>query len=261
MPCYADTIVRIKYVSFHENKKINSLVVWALGAYPERDYKTQAVCEKDNFFCVGGKIVSGFYGSNKRAKMIVLISMHLAIFNKVSESNKCPLKVFLVGIPQEKPNEVKDDAIFKILESLVFVVGQLEIIENEFYVYAKAINYINMRFSSKKRYLDGDVSHDSVACKSSIRSKLLVTYQNIVGDSEEKTDDFNGSFDDGFVDIDNNYFSEGDNVLSDYNQDEVEKSSKDSVDKNRGSRNKGKGPVRRSLHSNLSLYGSGYGKV
>ena len=92
--------------------------------------------------------------------MTVSTSTHVVILNKVVESNKCPLKVSLVGIPQEMPSEVKDDIIVKILvtdyvgqecsfivngvfpgnnsrfahlkdtmrpqESLVFVVGQME---------------------------------------------------------------------------------------------------------------------------------------
>ncbi|CAG8700001.1 21334_t:CDS:1, partial [Dentiscutata erythropus] len=35
-------------------------------------------------------------------------------------------------------------------ESLIFVVGQLEIIGNKFYIYANDINYVNTWFSNKK---------------------------------------------------------------------------------------------------------------
>ena len=76
MPCYADTIVRIKYVKQHVKADLGFSTVWALGAYPveredyeielvlfvpvdsnDRDSETQAIFEKDNFFAVGGKIV------------------------------------------------------------------------------------------------------------------------------------------------------------------------------------------------------------
>src|SRR6185436_15753613 len=104
--------------------------------------------------------------------MTVLTSTHVMIL-KAPELNKCPLKISLVGIPQKTPSEIKDDIVIEILvsdyviqecdfiikvvfssqdsrlahlkknirpqESLVFVVGQMEIINNEFYVCARDI--------------------------------------------------------------------------------------------------------------------------
>ncbi|CAG8494179.1 11123_t:CDS:2, partial [Diversispora eburnea] len=188
----------------HVREDLKFLVVWALGAYPieredydiemalfvplnpdEIDQETQAIFEKDKFFL-----------------MTLSMSTHLAILNKVVESNKCPLNVSLVGIPQEMPNEIKDDTIIKTLvtdysgqennfiinvvfssrnsrlthlkdiicpqESLIFVVGQMEIIDNEFYVYAKDVN------SSMSRNLT--------------RAKLLVTHKNIVSNLKDKSE-------------------------------------------------------------------------
>ncbi|CAG8500625.1 10363_t:CDS:2 [Dentiscutata erythropus] len=162
-----------------------SLVVWALGAYPvvreyydiemslfvplnaeERDLETQAVFEKDNFFCVGGKIIPGFYNGSKRAKAV--------------ESNKCPLKVSLVGVPQEIPCEIKDDTVIKTL--VTDFSGQDMIRPHEY------VNYVDTRLNSKKKVLDGNVSQNSSVFKSSIRSRLLASHQNMVGDSEEKLD-------------------------------------------------------------------------
>ena len=92
MPCYADTIVRVKFVKQYEKEKDDSslLVVWAFATYPverddreiemtlfvpvnieERDNETQAIFEKDSFYSVGGKIIPGFYNGNKRAKVLV----------------------------------------------------------------------------------------------------------------------------------------------------------------------------------------------
>ena len=91
MPCYTDTIVRIKYVKHHIKEDSDLLVVQALDTYPvecedyeielvlfvpanlnDRDSEVQAVFEKDKFFSVGGKIVPGLYGGNKRAKVFVV---------------------------------------------------------------------------------------------------------------------------------------------------------------------------------------------
>ncbi|KAF0548095.1 hypothetical protein F8M41_000152 [Gigaspora margarita] len=322
-----------------KNKKINSLVVWAFGTYPveredydiemslfmplnsdERDSETQAIFEKDNFFSVGGKIVPRFYNGNKRAKMIVSTSTHVTILNKVVESNKCPLKISLVEIPQELPNEIKDNTIIKMLvsdfsgqeynfimrvvflchnswlmrlkdmihpqESLIFIVGQLEIIENEFYIYAKDGNYVDTHFSNKKKFFDGNVSQGSSTLKNSIRSKLLNTHQNIIGDSEVKlpnttlddSKDFEDSSDLNFVgshsvkrarvdasersfdkslsNIDHESYANTDDCSVEDDQEVVEGSVKNNKDKKNNLRSKGKEPVERSLHSNSGLYGS-----
>ncbi|CAG8448880.1 14394_t:CDS:2 [Cetraspora pellucida] len=238
MPCYADTIVRIKYVKQNVNEDINSLIVWALGTYPvdsedydiemslfvpidqaDRDLDSQAVFIKDNFFSVGGKIVPGFYEGNKRAKMTVSTSTHLTIHNRVDASNKCPLKISLIGIPQEMPNEINGDGIIQTLvtdyagqeynfsmkvvfpcnhsrfsflknnirprESFIFVVGQMEIISNEFYVYAKDVNYIDAQFLNKKSSFGCGGSQTS-SSKKNIRSKLLATHQSFLEISKVK---------------------------------------------------------------------------
>ncbi|CAG8706975.1 4390_t:CDS:1, partial [Ambispora leptoticha] len=81
MPCYADTIVRVKYVRQTTKDDSNLIVVWAVGLYPvgcedskiemvlfvpinfsDRDPEAQAIFERDGFYSVGGKIVSGYYG-------------------------------------------------------------------------------------------------------------------------------------------------------------------------------------------------------
>lgn len=45
MLCYADMIVRIKYIKQHVKEDSDSLVVWALGAYPveREDYNIELV--------------------------------------------------------------------------------------------------------------------------------------------------------------------------------------------------------------------------
>ncbi|CAG8629475.1 12742_t:CDS:2, partial [Racocetra persica] len=185
----------------------------------ERDSETQAVFEKDSFYSVGGKIVPGFYEGNKRPKMTVSISTCVTI-NKVANSNKCPLKISMVGIPQESPRVIANDenAIFNMLindyagqeynfvvkvvflhlnsrlshlkttirpqESFVFVVGQLEVIDNDFYIYAKDINFINIHLLSKQKVSDNSSTRNSSEVINTTRSKLLSTHRNLVGNTK-----------------------------------------------------------------------------
>ncbi|CAG8836878.1 6288_t:CDS:2, partial [Cetraspora pellucida] len=111
---------------------------WAVGMYPvgnedclielvlfvlidgeERDLDTQAIFEKDEFYSVRGKIVPGKYNNDIRPKMIVSSSTQLRILDKVPLLNRCPLKVSLVSIIQETPNEIKNNvnAIFEMVIS------------------------------------------------------------------------------------------------------------------------------------------------
>ncbi|CAG8485119.1 9558_t:CDS:1, partial [Scutellospora calospora] len=69
MPCFADTIVKIKYVKQNTKEKSDLISIWAIGAYPigqedceieltlflstnlkKRDTDTQAIFEKDEFY-------------------------------------------------------------------------------------------------------------------------------------------------------------------------------------------------------------------
>ncbi|CAG8572229.1 2313_t:CDS:2 [Diversispora eburnea] len=86
--------------------------------------------------------------------MTVSTSTHLTILNKVVESNKCPLKISLVEIPQEIPTEVEDDTVINIL--VTDYSGQ-------------EYNFI----------MKSNVPHDILASRNSARTKLLITHQNI----------------------------------------------------------------------------------
>ncbi|CAG8629824.1 13725_t:CDS:2, partial [Cetraspora pellucida] len=216
MPCYADTIVRVKVVRQTTKHESDLIIVWAIGVYPvgredseiemvlfapinysDRDPETQAIFEKDGFYSVGGKIVPGYYGSNKRPK-----------------SNKCPLKISLIGIPQELPKVVENDenAIFNVLvndyvgqdysfivkvaflhsnprlghlkstvrphDSLIFVVGQLEVIDNDFYIYAKDINFVDLSYFKRKSLDESNLRNPSEVVNVT-RSKLLFTHRKV----------------------------------------------------------------------------------
>ncbi|CAG8725310.1 7138_t:CDS:2, partial [Cetraspora pellucida] len=171
MPCNANMIVKIKVVV--ESVKENLVVVWAIGLYSvgtedfdlkEKDHDTQVTFQKDEYFSVNGKI------------MTVSTSTHLKILDKVLISNRCSLKVSLVGIVQETSDfKDKENSVIKVSvtdyshqeynfvvnvifqyldfcfkglasfihpkETLVFVIGQIEFIENDIYIYAQDINH------------------------------------------------------------------------------------------------------------------------
>ncbi|CAG8466466.1 15936_t:CDS:2 [Dentiscutata erythropus] len=150
--------------------------------------------------------------------MTVSSSTNVAILDKVATSNKCLLKVSLVGVPQEMPNEVKDDGIIQTLvtdyasqehnfimkvifplhnscfvhvkdniqpqESLIFVVRQIEIINNEFYVYANSINLIDTQFLNKRNVILGNGVN-----------QLMATYQNVSENSKKVEHDVASSSD------------------------------------------------------------------
>ncbi|CAG8468432.1 8663_t:CDS:2 [Cetraspora pellucida] len=231
MPCNADSIVKIKVTK--ETVKEKLLVVWAIGVYPvgikdceielilfvpvkteERDPATQAIFERDEYFSVGGKIVPDYYNKNIKPRMTVSTSTHLKILSKVPASNKCPLKVSLVGIIEKVPEFKNDeDAVIKVLvtdysrrdysffvtvvfryldsrfkglvslirprESIIFVVGQMEIIENVLYVFGQEVNWVDTRFNSKKREYDINNEQISSSTTNSARSKLLSVHQSI----------------------------------------------------------------------------------
>lgn len=117
MPICADTIVKIKFVKQTEQDKF--LNVWPIGTYPvdqnneielilfipknveDREEDTQAIFEKDEYFSVGGKIVPEKRNDNIRPKMTVATSTRIFINNVIPLSNRCPLKISLIGTAQE----------------------------------------------------------------------------------------------------------------------------------------------------------------
>ncbi|CAG8789294.1 4848_t:CDS:2, partial [Racocetra persica] len=183
---------KIKLV--RQNETNNQMMsVWAIGSYigqddneiemtiyipinPEdHDPDTQAIFKRDEYYLIGGKIISTHYAGITRPKMTVSASKYLIFLNKDSMSNKSPLKVSLVGIPQKMPTEFNDtDAILETVmtdyingqereytinivfpynnprfshlkttirpyESEIFIIGLMEIIDHNLYVYTKEI--------------------------------------------------------------------------------------------------------------------------
>ncbi|CAG8771233.1 5175_t:CDS:2 [Cetraspora pellucida] len=230
MPSHIDTIVKITQVRQSFKEELKLMVVWAIGVYPvgsedrememvlfvpiddeERDPNTQSVFEKNEFYSVGGKVVSESYNGNLRLKMTVTSLTHLTIKRDLG-SNRCPLKVSLVGVVQDTVKEVNDEnAIFGVLvkdyvsqdcsfmvkvvfpyhnsrfkhfknsirpnESVLFIIGQMEIIQGDLYAYAADISYVNINFMAKRKISSSDSSQTTTELHRSVRSKLLTAHQ------------------------------------------------------------------------------------
>ncbi|RHZ76727.1 hypothetical protein Glove_194g54 [Diversispora epigaea] len=92
MPCCVDTIVKIKQVCITDKKETNLTVIWTIGTYPvevedrdmemvlvvpfdkfERDFNTQSVFRKDEYYSIDRKITPESYNDNLKLKMIVVI--------------------------------------------------------------------------------------------------------------------------------------------------------------------------------------------
>ncbi|RIB16354.1 hypothetical protein C2G38_2190154 [Gigaspora rosea] len=128
MPCYLDTIVKIKHVKQNETKDAKSISVWAIGMYPtglenneieiglyvpcnrdDQDHDSQAMFRRDEYYSVSRKIVPNRYAGCVKPKMSVATSTHLTIAGRALESNKCPLKVSLIGSAQGNPTAIDID--------------------------------------------------------------------------------------------------------------------------------------------------------
>ncbi|CAG8467177.1 5046_t:CDS:2 [Cetraspora pellucida] len=146
-------------------------------------------------------------------EMTVSTSTHLRILSKVPASNKCLLKVSFVEIVKEVPQfKNEKNAVIKVLvtdysrrnysfvvtvvfqysdshfkglaslirprESVVFVISQMEIIENVLYVSGQDVNWREYNINNEQV---------SLATTNSARSKLLSVHKNIFKetDSEE----------------------------------------------------------------------------
>ncbi|CAG8824791.1 24412_t:CDS:2, partial [Dentiscutata erythropus] len=106
------------------------------------------------------------------------------------QCNKCPLKVSLVEVPQKIPIEIKDTEesvikhLYQTILSIIFVVGQIEIIANELYDYANDINFIDTHFITKKKELPDTELPSTNPIPNPTRYKLLNVHQTIIQNSE-----------------------------------------------------------------------------
>ncbi|CAG8592970.1 24137_t:CDS:2 [Cetraspora pellucida] len=207
MPCYVDTIVKINQVRQSDKEESKLTVVWRIGTYPvesencdmemvlfvpinefERDCNMQSVFEKNEYYSVGGKVVPGSYNGKLRLKMTVASSTHLTI-KRDPGSNRCPLKVSLVGVAQDTAKEVNDEnAIVRVL--VKDYVGQ----SNSFIVNI-VFPYTNSRFKHLMNSLrpnesvlfvigqmekkDSSSSQTTPGLYKSVRSRLLNAHQSV----------------------------------------------------------------------------------
>ncbi|CAG8582707.1 15989_t:CDS:2, partial [Cetraspora pellucida] len=214
----------------------------------DRDPDSQAIFEKNKYYAISEKIVPENYRGVKRLKMTVATSTYINI-NKEPNSNNCPLKISLVGVAQGEPQEVKNDenAIIKTLvndytnqeynftvhvtyphlssrfrhfknsirpkESMLFVVSEMEVIQDELYVYVRDINYINTHLAIKRQTSESSHSQLPMTSSKLTRSKLLATHRNIIEESEKVTEILNSTNSDN-VSLSQSNMSESDHKPS-----------------------------------------------
>ncbi|CAG8495904.1 25553_t:CDS:2 [Gigaspora rosea] len=208
MPCFATTIVKISQVRLYVKDEINSAVVWAVGNYPieqetnsmviimfvpidpnKRDPDSQAVFEKDHYYVVSGKIVPEIYRGIKKVKMTISTSTCVkAVPNdenavvKVSTNDYTTQNVnFVVNIvfPYTNSRFQHFKTSIRPTESLLFVVGELEIIKDNIYIYAKDINYVETHIEVKKQVFDSNNSQTSTMSSTSTRPSTSANTINL----------------------------------------------------------------------------------
>ncbi|CAG8787401.1 1277_t:CDS:2, partial [Racocetra persica] len=138
--------------------------------YKDRDPESQAIFKRNQYYSVGGKIVPGSHDGIP--KMTVSTSTHVTISDRAPNSNKCPLSISLVGVPQKMPIEIKDTES-SVIETLISdYVGKL-------YNYPVKITFPHN--NSRFKYLKPTIRpQESIIFASSstnpIRSKLLYVH-------------------------------------------------------------------------------------
>ncbi|RIB07702.1 hypothetical protein C2G38_2252460 [Gigaspora rosea] len=200
MPCFATTIVKISQVRLYVKDEINSAVVWAVGNYPieqetnsmviimfvpidpnKRDPDSQAVFEKDHYYVVSGKIVPEIYRGIKKVKVKAVPNDENAVV-KVSTNDYTTQNVnFVVNIvfPYTNSRFQHFKTSIRPTESLLFVVGELEIIKDNIYIYAKDINYVETHIEVKKQVFDSNNSQTSTMSSTSTRPSTSANTINL----------------------------------------------------------------------------------
>ncbi|CAG8562645.1 17777_t:CDS:2 [Dentiscutata erythropus] len=242
MLCYVNTIVKISQVCQSDKEESKLTVVWAIGLYPvgseereiemvlfilmvdyDRDPNSQSVFVKNEYYSVGKKAIPGSYNNNLRLKITVVSFTHLVIRRDLG-SNRCLLKVSLVGVIQDAAQEINDEnAMVKVLVkdyvgqsssfivrvifpyhnnrfkyllnsvrpyvSVLFVIGLMEVIHKELYVYAVETSYIDSCFLDKKKVNNSNDSQSSLVLYKSIHSRLLAAHNDVSENSSEEIND------------------------------------------------------------------------
>ncbi|RIB05554.1 hypothetical protein C2G38_2047510 [Gigaspora rosea] len=172
----------------------------------ERDPNVQAVFVKSEYYSVLEKLCP------ERIMMMVTSSTHLAIRRDIG-SNRCLLKASLVGVAQDIPEEIDgESAMFKLSvnnyagknysfvihvvfpcnssqfkylmsslcpnESILFIVGHIEVIQEDLYVYAAYVSFVEFNSAVKRKASNLSSSQTTSEVYRSVRSKLLTAHQN-----------------------------------------------------------------------------------
>ncbi|CAG8597469.1 1039_t:CDS:2, partial [Diversispora eburnea] len=126
-----------------DKEETNLTVVWAIGTYPveiedrdmeivlfvpfnrfERDFNTQSIFKKDEYYSIGEKIIPGNYNDNLRLKYLI--------------------------------NSVRPD------KSVLFVTEQMEVIQKDLYMYAVETSYVDISTDEKEGYINETTDWEKV---------------------------------------------------------------------------------------------------
>jgi hypothetical protein len=149
--------------------------------------------------------------------MIVSSSTRLAI-KKSLGLNRCPLKISLIGTTQDVAKEINNEnAMVNVLikdyinqksenfivkvvfphpnkrfkhlmnsirpnESVLFITGQMEVIQKDLYVYAIETSYVDI--STDKKEVHDSLQSDSMSNKS-VQSTLFIAHQDVIENSSK----------------------------------------------------------------------------
>ncbi|CAG8528601.1 6309_t:CDS:2, partial [Dentiscutata erythropus] len=159
-------------VRLTNREDLNLTIVWATGVYPfesedheldlvlfvpikddEKDSNTQAIFVKDEYYCIAGKVVPKIFNNNFKLKITVLTSTHITIRRDLG-SNRCPLKVLLVGVAQDIMREFnKEDAIVNVLVDVPFASKRK--VSDSFRLPIVDLTTIDSNSLKHKRVVDG----------------------------------------------------------------------------------------------------------
>ncbi|RIB26859.1 hypothetical protein C2G38_2162112 [Gigaspora rosea] len=245
MPCHVDTVVKVSQVHQTCNEDSKLFTYLAVGVYSvgsedceldmalfipigveERDPNTQSIFETNEYYCVSGKTVLENYNGNLRLKMTVALSTHLSIKRDLVNDYTGKIYNFTIKVVFPHHNTHFKHLInsTRLNESILFVVGQMEIIEKNLYVYAIDISYIDTSFITKKKVIGSDntpalyrlvETKNSDSCKEKGDSTSDLNYE-----------DFHSSKRVRVVDVKDNYFVYCDKGTNKHNKDSTVKGDK-----------------------------------
>ncbi|CAG8803357.1 24072_t:CDS:2, partial [Racocetra persica] len=174
-----------------EDQEIEMVLFIPIVDY-ERDPNSQSVFVKNEYYSDGGKVIPGSYNNNLRLKVRCGQEVNdenaivrVLVKDYVGQSNSFIVRVvfpyhnnrFKYLMNSARPNE-----------SVLFVIGLMEVIQDDLCVYAVETSYVDSCFLDKKKVTSSNDSQSSSGLCKSVRSRLLVAYRDA---NENSSKEFN----------------------------------------------------------------------